>query len=522
MNADSMTQGKQSVEGLKLRKAQYKSVFETVSDAILILDCEGVVKDANPAAVEMYGYAREELVGIPAKRLFQLRDSYKFDLSLDRAKRLQRESKFKAAHVTKSGETLHALVQAKVSHHRPGLNLFIKDNTQREHTEQRLRAAKVQAEASDIAKSQFLANVSHEIRTPMNVILGYAGLLKDSELDEQMRNDFVDSILKNGDSLVKLIDRILDISKVEVGSLNIERETFPLYPAVKDVINQLERQFSGKGIKFVLEFKLGLDRQIKTDPLRFRQVLLNLLNNAVKFTFEGTVTLLVEQGLDERLTFQVQDTGIGIPKEQWKKLFNPFTQVDASATRDCGGSGLGLAISKHLAQALGGNLFLKKSLMGKGSVFEFWIKSGVPAHNLAETVSEQKTSKPSFETLKNAKILLVEDMKENQALIKMYLREIDCKLDIASDGKEALDKLSRHSYDLILMDLQMPRLDGFGATHLIRQKGLKTPIIALTAHAMKEDVEKCMRSGFDAHLSKPIRSKELLSKMSKHRWGAVS
>lgn len=488
----------------------FEQAFEAVADTILFLDHSGSILQANPASSQMYGYSLDELKGFEAKKLFAPKDIYKFDLSLDRAKRLEKDSRFKALHFTKSGSERHVLVHAKViAQNIPAvIILYIKDITQRVHTEDRLRKSRLEAEASDIAKSQFLANISHEIRTPMNVILGYASLLKDESLESMARAQFLESILNNGEALVKLIDRLLDISKVETGSLAVEKETFALYPALREIIRTVEARLEAKNIEFKLDYKLALTAQIKTDPNRLRQILINLLVNAVKFTREGSVELRVANESENRLVFQVIDTGIGIPKEEWKRLFNPFTQVDETITRNYGGGGLGLAVSKHLAKVLGGNLYVKKSLPGKGSVFEFWLES-----NCGEQTNGSIKDNEKFETLKAAKILLVEDMEENQTLIKHYLRELDCKLDVVSDGKEALDILKHKSYDLILMDLQMPRLDGFGATDLIRRKGLKTPIIALTAHSLKEDVERCLRSGFNAHLSKPIASKELLLKV---------
>ena len=221
-------------------------------------------------------------------------------------------------------------------------------------------------------------------------------------------------------------------------------------------------------------------------------------------------------GERDRLVFQVSDTGIGIPEREWKRLFNPFSQADESVTREFGGSGLGLAVSKRLARALGGDLLLKKSVPGKGSVFEFWIATA--NDDVKQAPKKQKSD--AYKNLQQAKILLVEDVKENQTLIKHYLKEIDCQLDIAEDGREALEKLSERSYDLVLMDLHMPRLDGFGAAHLIRQKGLKVPIIALTARSMQSDVDKCMRSGFNGHLSKPVKSGQLLSALNDTLAGA--
>lgn len=483
-----------------------QSVFKYISEGIVALDKAGNILISNPAFLDIYGLQNADLDKLRIQNLFHAADLYKFEIASDRACRLGKESRFKAINKGQNGKTLQTFI--KVCPFKIGANegivLIIKDNTQREKTEEKLRQMMVEAQAGAIAKSQFIANISHEIRTPMNMIMGYAQLLKSGGEKGGEAESFLDNILRSAEHLLGLIDEVLDISKFDVGSVKLETENFELLPFLKDALENKLRKVEEKGLDFSLEYHLPKGAIINTDPIRFKQIILNLMKNAIKFTERGSVRLNVLLNERNELLFQFIDSGIGIEKDQRKKIFSTFHQADETITRKSGGAGLGLALSKHLAKALSGDVRLRSTELNKGSTFEFCLKGSV------------LQPQSSFKNLKKAKILLVEDMEENQTLVKHYLRELDCNLQVAWDGEEALRKLEHESFDLILMDIQMPRLDGLAATSILRKKGLKTPIIALTAHSMREDIERCMRSGFNDHLSKPLRSDELILRVKEH------
>lgn len=502
------------VQAQKVRQQEdlYKRVFDSVSDAIFIVNSEGNVAEQNRVARALFPQ-RNGVASRTISEIFCGEDSFKFSLTVDRCVRLSSESSFTASHLDQLGaeKVFKVNVRPIQVDSKNGALIVIKDITKKLMNERTLRQAKLRAESSDLAKTQFLANISHEVRTPMNIIMGYAGLMADSKLSQKEREEFSDKILNSGKSLMSLLDKALQVSSggTEIGS--IRKSEFKLFPAIKSFM----KNWSSESIDINLDFRMPLNQKVHTDQERLLQALSNLMDNALKFTKRGSVELIVEE-FNGRASFCVADTGIGVARDQWKRLFNPFTQADESFTRDFGGSGLGLAVVKHLASALGGGARVKQSEVGSGSVFEFWLDSALVKGPLVEKEdrSESKAEqRPAYPNLSHAKILLVEDVEENRFLIKRYLKEIKCHVDTAYDGKDALTKLKDKNYDLILMDLQMPRLDGYGATELIRKSGLKVPIIALTAHNLTKDIEKCRRAGFTGHLSKPVAQAQLLSKV---------
>ncbi len=509
---------------LQHQKAQqkediYKSVFDTVSDAILVINSEGEIEDLNAVAKKLLlGRKRKGQTPLTRGALFSEvfngdDDGFKFSLTVDRCVRLGIESSFNAVHDDQGGGVryLQANIRPIELEAKNAALVVIKDNTKKVINERTLHKAKLKAESSDLAKTQFLANISHEVRTPMNIIMGYAGLAAESGLSDQERGFFIDKILDSGKQLMGLLDKALEVSSGHNETVGLTKSEFPLFPALK----ALMKEYDSERLDVNLSFRLPLNQKVRTDRERLAQALSNLMDNAMKFTKEGSVELIVEE-FNGRVSFCVADTGIGVSRDQWKRLFNPFTQADESFTRDFGGCGLGLAVVKHLAKLLGGGARVKESTPGLGSVFEVWLEDVLVTAN--KDCSKQrgvdlKKERPSFPNLCQAKILLVEDVEENRFLIKHYLKEIKCRVDTATDGEDAIRKLNESSYDLILMDLQMPRLDGYGATHLIRKKGLDMPIIALTAHNLRKDIEKCKRAGFSGHLSKPVAQAQLLSKV---------
>ena len=379
-----------------------------------------------------------------------------------------------------------------------------------------------EAKVANNAKSKFLANMSHEIRTPMNGIMGMLTLALNKEREEKIR-EYLTIAKTCADSLLNLINDILDISKVEAGKLAIEIIDCNVDEVLSVIYSSMRPSALEKGIGFEVVLMTDVPEQIKTDPTRLNQCLVNLVGNAVKFTETGGITVelsLEEMGGKPFVRFDVIDTGIGIPVDQQKSIFDKFMQADSSTTRKHGGTGLGLAITKQLTELLGGDLTLT-SEPGKGSTFSVIlpanidIASATMINNDKWCKKEQKVE-PSDE-INNAagKILVVEDDFANQQVILGMLEETNLQAEIANNGIEAVNKVTSSSYDLIFMDIQMPNMNGYDATKIIREKGYTLPIIALTAYAMKGDEEKCLNAGCDAYLSKPVDAEKLFEALGK-------
>jgi signal transduction histidine kinase/CheY-like chemotaxis protein len=376
------------------------------------------------------------------------------------------------------------------------------------------------------AKSDFLANMSHEIRTPMTSIIGYADLLLEPTLSQADRSGHVETIRRNGSHLLQIINDILDLSKIEAGKMTVELLPCSLPQVVAEVASLMRVRAKEKGIAFEVIFHGPIPRSVQSDEMRLRQIVINLVGNAIKFTERGSVRIVVRcdgaEGPSPRLAVEVVDTGIGLTPEQKERLFKPFTQADASTTRRFGGTGLGLTICKRLAGLLRGDLTIESS-PGRGSVFTFSIPtgdlSGVP---MLESATEAMLApEKKVSTAKNAaggvRVLLAEDGPDNQRLIATYLRRSGAEVTIVENGRLAVEAALAATYDLILMDMQMPVLDGYGATSQLRQGGYAAPIVALTAHAMAGDRERCIRAGCDDFLTKPIARSALVETVV--QWG---
>jgi signal transduction histidine kinase len=376
--------------------------------------------------------------------------------------------------------------------------------------------AKIEAERSNQAKSAFLANMSHEIRTPLGAIMGFVGLLKDKGLSDDEILKYHAIIDRNSNHLLRIIDDILDLAKVEAGKVVIEKIEFSLLEFLIEFSSLAAIKAREKGIAFEFRPETLVPELVISDPTRLRQVLSNIVGNAIKFTEKGSVEFRVKYN-NERLQFIVTDTGRGIAPEQRTALFQAFSQADSSTTRKFGGTGLGLVLTKKIAQAFGGDFDLMESEIGKGSIFEASIPVTVPAK--AKLVSVDKvevepTSDNHFDPfqvdLKGLEILLVEDSPDNQYLIQKMLSKTGAKIVTANDGAEGVKLALAHRYDIILMDIQMPVMDGHQAVRTLRSQGYARPIVALTAHAMKEEREHAVLSGFSHFLTKPINRKSLI------------
>jgi signal transduction histidine kinase/CheY-like chemotaxis protein/HPt (histidine-containing phosphotransfer) domain-containing protein len=394
--------------------------------------------------------------------------------------------------------------------------------SQREKVQRDLERARDAAEAASRAKSEFLANMSHEIRTPLNGILGFADLLirGADNGDEQERQDYLQTIHSSGRHLLHLINDILDLSKIEAGQLEVEQVLCAPHQLLTEVVSVLRVRAHEKGLHLRLEWTGRVPETIRTDPARLRQLLTNLVGNAIKFTEQGSVRVAAEvlhEGDRGKLAFRVIDTGVGISPESQASIFDPFVQADNSVTRRYGGTGLGLAISRRIARALGGDLTVT-SQPGRGSIFTATIDIGpLPELVLREApptegLHPRKKAAPDRgkPTLPPAEILLVEDGSTNRKLISLVLRRAGANVTTAENGLVGVEMATTSPFDLILMDMQMPVMDGYTAASTLRERGITAPIIALTAHAMKGDEQKCLAAGCTGYLTKPIDGDELI------------
>jgi PAS domain S-box-containing protein len=524
-----------SEEALRLKNRVLKSILDSMGDAVIVGDQHGGVLLCNPAAQQLFGLlsprngpvtASPKTGFDPLRHLTPLANALR-GKSTDAAELLLKDAP--------GGKPVWLSVTARPLREENGSVrggvIVCREITQQKEAEGALRLATRTAEHANRAKSEFLSTMSHEIRTPMNAILAMADLLTDTPLDAQQK-EYVSVFQRTGGNLLTLLDQVLDLSKVEAGHLELEAVEFDLEPLLRQRIDVMQAQARLRGVELTCEVKAGVPGKLLGDPNRIGQILFNLLANALKFTERGRASLVVERisGTSNKvsLRFSVIDTGIGIPAQKLALIFAPFTQVDASTTRQYGGTGLGLTISKALVELMGGRLQVE-SEVGIGSTFFFTAPFTV-APGLADEAEEVEppadANLPFAEALislgrRGVSILLADDSNDNIYVIRAYLRQPGVVLDVVKNGQEALDAFKQREYDVVLMDMEMPVMDGYTATRGIRewentQGRSRTPVLALTAYALHGEVRKTTAAGCTAHLTKPIKRPVLIDAIYQH------
>jgi PAS domain S-box-containing protein len=501
---------------------------EWLESALNLLPVPMIFASAESGDIQFYNHTLQHIAGespfsvnLPSGDLLFSSDGKKIQFSDWLDKRTEEFSEAKGIeaiwnvrqrfyNVLIFGEILHEMYG-----HARTIVLTISDITHQKKIEFELK------QASE-AKSQFLANMSHEIRTPLGAILGFTDLLKDSNLSNDERDRFAEIVAKNGKLLSQLINDILDLSKIESGSIQLENVEVPLSEMISEVAALFRRSAEKKGVSLkILPPDGDVPAKIYTDPMRLKQIFINMVSNALKFTHNGSITLKLcfikaVDGGPNHIGFKVEDTGIGILPEKQKNLFQPFSQADASMTRKYGGTGLGLILSRKIAEVLQGDLILLRSAPDVGSSFLATFRSMAPARPVADVSPNAVIDQPSSKKpLKGKRVLLVEDSVDNQVLIKKYLAIEEAKLTICDNGESAVETASSEKFDLILMDIQLPIMDGYQATRKLRDLGVQTPIVALTAHALSEDLKKSTEAGCNGHLTKPIYRADLVREVEK-------
>jgi PAS domain S-box-containing protein len=508
-----ITKAKQDEQAICLSNARLRSVMESTQDVVFALDQElrYTAFNNNHKLSMKRVYGAEIEVGQPMLSYLTSREDYRQAKSgLLRALRGERytvESKYGVLERNwyetsgnpirdKSGEIV-------------GVAVFLRDISERKKAEQEMLKAKRQAEASSKTKSEFLAKMSHEFRTPMNGIIGFSELMLHTELNNEQR-DYLETIKYSASSLLALINDILDFSKIEAGKLEIHPQVFDIQEAIRHLLKTLKLKTDEKKLQLLSDISPRIPQYLIGDADRMRQVLINLIDNAIKFTDSGFIELKAWPEFVESqrilLHFQVKDTGIGIPKNKLKRIFQVFSQANAS--RSYGGTGLGLAISKQLCRLMGGDIRVESQL-NKGSTFHFTLLFKLPDEKQPASSYLSDSAFLSDELIagqqaKPCRVLLVEDNLVNQKLALHMLQKLGHQVVVAQNGKQAIKLATEQPFDLIFMDIVMPEMDGYKATAHIRKKGRKMPIIAMTANAMTGDQEKCLLAGMDDYLSKPI------------------
>jgi PAS domain S-box-containing protein len=502
------------MNGIVWTEALFAQLLNSAPDALLIVDGSGTIVYANQQTERVFGYAPSAVVGEKLEIL--LPERYR------RRHATLREGYWGSPRLRPMGAGLELwgrradgteiAVEISLSPLETSAGTFVtaavRDISERHQAQAALERARAQAVEANRAKSEFLANMSHEIRTPLAAILGYAEMIALYCRDDGERRAYFERIQRAAGSLTTLINDILDLSKVEAGALTLEQMPMALAAEIESVLAGLEAKAARKKLSLGVHYEHPLPTYIVSDPTRFRQILANVVGNAIKFTDRGEVTLRVSAtgspqptlAAPTHVVIDVIDTGCGLSPEQQERLFRPFAQADSSTTRRYGGTGLGLALSRRLARALGGDLTLLESAPLRGSTFRITLAAAMAAPQ-TDTVPRAQKELPS---LRRLHVLLAEDNADTREFVVRFLTERGATVSVAVHGEEAVEKALRQRFDVILMDIQMPRLDGYSALERLREHHCTTPVVALTAHAMAEERQRCQAAGFARFLTKPV------------------
>ncbi len=526
-----VTEQKKKEQSLFENQARMQAIIDTAADAIIVIDTAGIIEEFSPAAELIFGYSKEDVLGKNVKMLMPDPDHSQHDQYLTNYYRtgIQKvvNNKREVTARRKDGTTFPidlAVVETRIGT-AVHFTALIRDITYRKESEMKLVNAMEEAQSATRAKSAFLANMSHEIRTPMNAIIGLSHLAL-TDINPQKIKDYLSKINRSAKSLLCIINDVLDLSKIEAGKLELENTKFRLEDVIEYV--QAISQIKAEEKRLNLSFDVASDvpTALIGDSLKIAQILLNLINNAIKFTPEyGKVTALISTTATtietSELLFSISDNGIGIPDVRQGRLFHAFSQADASTTRKFGGTGLGLVICKNMVQIMGGEIGFN-STEGQGSTFFFTLtldrQQGKPSPRMSVNLIDDTKIIESIKQINNLRVLLVEDNDFNQEIVEELLERAGINVVVASNGQEALALLEQECFDLVLMDCQMPVMDGYEATEAIRSiPALKDlPVIALTANVMKADVDLIRKCGMNDYLAKPLDIDLLYNKI--HHW----
>jgi PAS domain S-box-containing protein len=503
-----------------------RAIIEGALDAVVQIDRQGRVVSWNGQSEKTFGWTSAEALARPIESLI-IPESYR-DQHLTGLRRynetgegpvLNQRLEVEALRRDGTQFPIEIAITPITCGEEPLFCAFIRDITARKTFEENLKQAKEQAEAANRTKSEFLANMSHEIRTPLNGIIGFTELLiRDETGDEAERRDYIRTIRTSGKHLLELINDILDLSKIEAGQLQVETTSCSPHHLISEVVSVLRARAQEKGIDLEYRWDSEIPESIQSDPYRLRQLLMNLVGNAVKFTERGSVNIvsrIISDGEHSTIELKVQDTGVGIHPSQIEEIFKPFVQADNSVTRRFGGTGLGLTISKNICESLGGSLTVE-STEGVGSTFTIVLPTGdltgvqLGERPPAEGHGDIVDSREGKANLTGIRILLADDGETNRKLIDLFLTRQGAEVVTAENGELAVAAAHERDFDVILMDMQMPVMDGYAATRKLRSLGFELPIIALTAHAMLGDRRKCEEAGCSGYVSKPVNVDELV------------
>ncbi|MES3038902.1 MAG: response regulator [Bdellovibrionota bacterium] len=516
---------------LKTQKDLLLSITNNAASSLFMMDQHSHPIFMNPAAEKLTGYTLDEIKDEPLHFAIHYKkpdgspypiEECPIDNAKTQIKTLQSEDMFS----DKNGRLFpvsYSVAPIELGNGRIGSVLEFRDISEQKRAESELLAAKNEAERANKLKSAFLANMSHEIRTPLGAMLGFADLLRDPGLSKTEHANYIDILTRNGEQLSVIINDILDLSKVEAGHLTLEYTKTHPDEIATDVVSLLQVKAKEKDLALEFNMDPGTPKTIVTDPVRLRQILLNIVGNSIKFTQFGSVKVTSYGCKNEAgrpsVCFEIADTGIGIPADQVDRVFEMFVQADVSMTRKFGGTGLGLALSRRLARSLGGNVEVSKTVAGKGTTFLITIENQSARENTESVIpTEQPAPSQTWaeNELEGISVLVVDDAPDNQQLIWHFLNRHGAIVDSAENGLVGYRKALAGNYDIVLMDIQMPEMDGYTATEKLRVAGFQKPIIALTAHAMTEVRKKCMNVGCTDHLSKPINFQQLIGTISKY------